>query len=689
MKKLFLLIAFVAGTILSFGTVPENHFRFVSNQDGSNVGLAQISSHQTLEYSLDGVTWGNMTTETTFSLSKDVVLYVRGKLSGNNTETDFTQFAISGSVEAKGNINYIWDHENLDAPLKNACGFKLFHNCVGLISAPEMPATILASECYSGMFYGCTGLKSAPSLPASELTYHCYSSMFRECAALENAPSLPAVVLANNCYVSMFQGCTTLKYTPLLPASETKDYCYYSMFSGCTSLISAPELPATTSAPYCYAYMFYGCTNLSVVHELPATTLATRCYSNMFQNCTALTTAPELPATTLATRCYSTMFAGCTSLISAPELPATTLSDSCYFAMFQGCTNLTQVPALPALTLAFGCYVSMFRLCPNITIAPALPATILAPNCYRGMFYNCSSLEKAPVLPATTLTDSCYRYMFYGCSSLKYVKCLATDISAKFCTLMWLSGVPDDGSFVKNTAMEDWTRSYSGIPTSWTVNSIQPYIINFDANGGLIPRNGDMGITPSYKSTYLSPDQKSGYVIVYSADNTFSQLRNDCPTRAGHTFLGWYTSKTGGTKVYDNAGIYVVGNYWDSNAKWKGTADLQLYAQWSVNSYTITWLQDDGSLIDKTTVPYGQIPTHVAPTKEPTAEYTYTFAGWAPTIVPVTDNATYIATYEAHPIPTALDDVNTDTRATKILRDGQIFILRGDNIYTVDGREVK
>ncbi|MBP5658727.1 MAG: hypothetical protein J6W89_01770, partial [Paludibacteraceae bacterium] len=64
-----------------------------------------------------------------------------------------------------------------------------------------------------------------------------------------------------------------------------------------------------------------------------------------------------------------------------------------------------------------------------------------------------------------------------------------------------------------------------------------------------------------------------------------------------------------------------------------------------VNKYTITWVNDDNTLIDQTVVEYGTVPTHADATKENTAEYTYTFAGWDNTPVAVTANATYTAQF--------------------------------------------
>jgi len=63
------------------------------------------------------------------------------------------------------------------------------------------------------------------------------------------------------------------------------------------------------------------------------------------------------------------------------------------------------------------------------------------------------------------------------------------------------------------------------------------------------------------------------------------------------------------------------------------------------NKYTITWNNDDNSLIETTEVEYGTVPTHADATKEATAEYSYTFAGWTPTPVAVTGAATYKASF--------------------------------------------
>ena len=80
------------------------------------------------------------------------------------------------------------------------------------------------------LFYDCSVLTSAPDLPATTLATNCYDCMFWECTSLESAPVLPATTLAENCYKSMFLGCTKLSAVTMLAPSDqiskATDCCY-------------------------------------------------------------------------------------------------------------------------------------------------------------------------------------------------------------------------------------------------------------------------------------------------------------------------------------------------------------------------------------------------------------------------------------------------------------------------------
>ena len=459
----------------------------------------------TISYSMDsGTTWSTPSQTAAINASAGDSIMWKATATPNSTK-GIGKFSSTANYEVEGNAmsllfgdnfsgqtslsgknNAFWSlfdgstsltsSENLVLPateLASGCYSLMFNGCTGLTTAPtELPATTLADTCYQHMFKGCTSLTTAPTLPATALTYSCYNSMFSGCTSLTTAPTLSATTLANNCYGSMFYGCTSLTTAPQLPATTLGLQSYHHMFYGCTSLTTAPTLPATTLGYGCYESMFEGCTSLTTAPTLSATTLAVYCYYSMFGGCTSLTTAPQLPAATLTNDCYGSMFNGCTSLETAPTLSATTLADGCYASMFSGCTSLTTAPTLSATTLAFGCYNEMFYGCTSLTTAPQLPATTLAENCYNSMFSNCTSLTTAPTLSAATLTDECYGSMFNGCTSLSAITCLATDISAMFCTDNWVDGVAASGVFTKAASMNDWTvGDSSGIPNGWTVQN--------------------------------------------------------------------------------------------------------------------------------------------------------------------------------------------------------------------------
>ena len=128
---------------------------------------------------------------------------------------------------------------------------------------------------------------------------------------------------------------------------------------------------------------------------------------------------------------------------------------------------------------------------------------------------------------------------------------------------------------------------------------------------------------------------------------TYGSELGTLPTcsRTGYTFLGWYTASSGGTKI-------------SSTTKITGT--VTYYAQWSINSYTVTW-NPNGGTVDptSTTKTYGStLGTLPTPTRAADAQYTYTFKGWFTAATggtqisastTVTKNVTYYAQWTATP----------------------------------------
>ena len=80
------------------------------------------------------------------------------------------------------------------------------------------------------------------------------------------------------------------------------------------------------------------------------------------------------------------------------------------------------------------------------------------------------------------------------------------------------------------------------------------------------------------------------------------------------------------------------------------------------NSYTVRFVDEDGTDLQSGLVAYGETPEYTGetPTKAADAQYSYTFAGWTPKIAAVTGEATYTATYSKTPVEYTIRFVNED-----------------------------
>lgn len=140
-------------------------------------------------------------------------------------------------------------------------------------------------------------------------------------------------------------------------------------------------------------------------------------------------------------------------------------------------------------------------------------------------------------------------------------------------------GCTQYGSTYNNRFLVEFTTSYEVTSTEQ---------VNFDPNGGEVSK-ASMAVT---------------YGKAYGALPT--------PTRPGYNFSGWYTAKTGGTKIASNT---MVGN----------SAGSTLYAHWKANQYTVTFDSNGGTVSTKSkkvtyNSTYGTLPI---PTRAG-----YTFDGW-------------------------------------------------------------
>lgn len=186
-------------------------------------------------------------------------------------------------------------------------------------------------------------------------------------------------------------------------------------------------------------------------------------------------------------------------------------------------------------------------------------------------------------------------------------------------------GKPDDWGTEPSTASKH-NYKFSDEPV---IGTLTVYIeVAFDKNC-----EDDVPGMPTSVKTYepeISPD---------------AEIPADEPSRAHYIFKGW-ALESGATEADYQSGDTIESI--DVEDTTNGV--LTLYAVWEIEKHTVKFVDDDGTLISEAEYDYGtpadEIQKPADPTKDPTAQYTYTFAGWTPDIAKVTDDAIYTATYD-------------------------------------------
>ena len=197
---------------------------------------------ESMQYSVNGGEWAQLTAKTAITFGGDKgTLRLRGKSANGTAKSDLSRAQISFGddnvqVACSGDIRTLVDYENYaTVSTANARFCSLFDGCESLTTAPELPATTLADNCYYEMFNGCTSLTAAPELPTTTLTEFCYNRMFYNCTSLTVAPELPAETLVNWCYYRMFYGCTNLSNITMLATNISVSGCLNNWVSGVAS----------------------------------------------------------------------------------------------------------------------------------------------------------------------------------------------------------------------------------------------------------------------------------------------------------------------------------------------------------------------------------------------------------------------------------------------------------------------
>ena len=230
--------------------------------------------------------------------------------------------------------------------------------------------------------------------------------------------------------------------------------------------------------------------------------------------------------------------------------------------------------------------------------------------------------------------------LLLGCAGMNYVQAANVTLT--------VTASPAAGGQVR-IANGSWTTSTNGT-TSRSVAQSTPMGISAQAASGYTfsqwndgNKNASRAVQITKNTTYTATFIPNTVTLTVTSNNT-----NYGTVTGGGTY-NYGTSVT--IKATPKTGYHFV-QWSDGNTNASrtvtATANASYQATFAVNQYTIKFV-NNGTTLQTLTVNHGVKPSYTGstPTKTATAQYTYTFSGWSPTIVAATADATYTAQFSS------------------------------------------
>ena len=514
--------------------------------------------------------------------------------------------------------------------------------CTSLESI-ELPATLTTIS--QDAFYGCTSLKNV-TLHEGITTIN--QRAFYNCKLAEITVPSTVTSIGNGAFKS--NPTTSVTWLPKNCSIGTGEYApFYSTNSKITSFTFGDSVQTVPA---------YLCKNMNLLDTIVLPPSVNSLGTYAFAFCTNLKSI-NLPVTqkTLPV----SFLEGCTSLESI-ELPATltTISQDAFY----GCTSLKNVTLHEGITTInqrafYNCKLAEITVPSTVTSIgngafksnPTTSVTWLPKNCSIGTGEDAPFYSASSQITSFTFGDSVQIVPSYLCknmSKLETVVLPSTVTNIGQCAFMYCTSLksfefPKGIKTVATSVLEGCTALQSVVIPS-TVNSI-----NQDAFYGC----SGMQEIHNFAFTPQTIVERTVYNV----------NKHTCILYVPIDYIEQYRMKAVWCDFDNIIGVQT---------------DLQ-FEDYTVN---LSYLKQDSTLY------YMEAQTWAVP-HEPHVEG-FTFIGWQVQQGMLSDGIVLVAVYQSNdPTNTAEVVVNPANKTQKLIRQGSVYILQDDQLYTIQGQKVK
>ena len=554
-----------------------------------------------------------------------------------------------------------------EGTIQATTGFKMFEGCVNLEAVDTQGLSVSGVTNLSHMFADCKKLKQidVSNWDVSSVKSTLY--MFHSCSSLTSFDASNWTTSSLTNLSAMFIGCTSLAEANIKSFDTSKIETTRQLFAACSNLRSIDLSGWNTSRVTDMSFMFNECNALKSIDFTGWNTSKVKSIESIFNGCRSLEELDVSNWDVSKVENINDAFRGCGNLavLDTSNWEFKNLKTAHRAFQNSGVKNLDVskwgMEKVEYCVLMFKsakienfigleqwhpiCLISadyMFDTC-NSLKSMILNWDLPALETAKGMFEDCAILEELNFSEVKT-NSNVRTDAFLGSSYGQPLPELRKITIGEDCLLELT--LHSTAPFIFEIALDpDNPKRYDRkIPGGSTdqipigegaATYVVGYEIAFDPNGG-------EGTMEDELYCYSYPKKEL--------------IKNEFQ-RDGYTFIGW-NSKADGSgvsfqdeEILEHEDFIQAANNVSTNRGYKQKLSdrIILYAQWE-KSYEITFKDDDGTIISgPTKYVEGTLASDIVkpsdPTKDSTDEYTYTFAGWDPEIVDVTEDAVYTATY--------------------------------------------